>query len=129
MTLLSKVVGIANKVTKSLKFQALVSYDKCTGVSTDGYGTLLYENGPVLLSAIVEMKQEQVTTLTGILAISRASILFIDTPALIAATGGVPIDSNDTITLPDGTSGPILNVAGFVDAGAIYPVTTQVYLG
>ncbi len=63
------------------------------------------------------------------MSVSRASVLFLDIAALVTATGGAGIDDNDIITLPDGTTGPILNLAGFTDAGTGHPVATEVFLG
>ena len=117
-------VRIADQVTKPL--QASVSFARY--LSTDAYGTKTYA-APRTLKAIVDWKQRQVRTSTGVLSVSRASVIFLDIVALVAATGGDGVDDNDVITLPDGTTGPILDMSGFIDAGTTHPLATEVYLG
>lgn len=117
-------VKIADQVTKPL--QATVAYSRFTG--SDGYGTPIYA-GAVSLRAIVDWKQRQARTSTGILSVSRASVTFLDVAALVTATSGVGIGDEDKIVLPDGTTGPILDMSGFVDAGTGEPVATEVLIG
>jgi hypothetical protein len=119
MSLLDAVragVAIANAQTKDL--QAKVRYEKYTG--TDGYGAKTYASAK-LIPAIVDWQQKQLRTPEGTLSVSRASVTFLD-PTII-------VDDNDRITLPDGTTGPILDMAGFIDAGTGHPILTQVFLG
>ena len=122
-------VVIADQVTKPL--QATVSFRHY--VSSDGYGTRIYSPDEALpaaqLKAIVDWKQKQVRTMSGILSVSRASVMFLDIAALVAATGGEGVDDLDMIVLPDGTTGPILDMSGFIDAGTGHPVATEVWLG
>lgn len=117
-------VRIADGVTKPL--QAIVTLERYSG--EDSYGTKTY-TGVVKLRAIVDWKQKQVRTQTGILSVSRASVMFIDAAALKKATNNEGIDDNDRITLPDGTTGPILDMSGFIDAGTKLPLATEVYIG
>lgn len=117
-------VKIANSVTDSL--QSTVSFERCTG--TDGFGAKTYA-AAVSLKAIVDWKQQQVRTPEGQLTVTRASVLFLDTAALVTATGGNGVSDEDRITLADGTTGPILDMAGFIDAGTTKPVATEVFLG
>lgn len=117
-------VKIADDVTKPL--QALVVFERCTG--TNGYGDLTYA-AAVSLRAVVDWKQKQLRTMTGVLSVSRASVMFLDIAALSAATAGLGVDDLDRITLPDGTTGPILDMSGFIDAGTGQPIATEVYLG
>lgn len=122
-------VKIADNVTKPL--QATVQFRHY--VSSDEYGTKIYDPAVALpakeLRAIVDWKQKQVRTMQGILSVSRASVMFLDIAALVAATGGEGVDDLDVIILPDGTTGPILDMSGFVDAGTGRPVATEVWLG
>jgi len=53
----------------------------------------------------------------------------LDIAALVAATNGAGIDDHDVIVLPDGTTGPILDMSGFIDAGTGHPIATEVFLG
>lgn len=117
-------VGIADKVTKPL--QASVSYERF--VSQDAYGTRTYA-AIVYLKAIVEWKQRSVRTTTGDLSVSRSSVMFIDIKELVSATSGEGVDDNDRIILPDGTTGPILDMSGFIDAGTGHPIATECWLG
>lgn len=124
LTILRNGVATVNKVTKSL--QAKVSYERY--VTEDLYGTSQYAPA-VLLDAIVDWKQKQVRTQSGVLSVSRASITLIDIAQLAVATSDQGIDDNDLFTLPDGTTGPILDMSGFIDAGTGIPLATEVYLG
>lgn len=117
-------VKIADGVTKPL--QPTVTLEVYAG--SDSYGTDHYMTA-VQLRAIVDWKQKQVRTSSGILSVTRASVMFLDVAALAVATAGQGIDDNDKITLPDGTTGPILDMAGFIDAGTGQPLATEVFLG
>ena len=117
-------VAIANQVTAPL--QATVSFQRFTG--SDGEGTRTYATAVDLL-AICDWKQKHLRTATGELSVSRASVMFLDIVALVAATGGDGVDDNDIITLPDLTTGPILDLSGFIDAGTGHPIATEVWLG
>jgi hypothetical protein len=124
LTTLRAGIAIADAQTQSL--QATVMFSKYGG--SDEYGDPVY-GAPVKLFAIVDWKQRQVRTQAGILSVSRASVLFLDIKELNAATHGEGVDDMDKIVLPDGTTGPILDMGGFVDAGTNLPMTTEVFLG
>jgi len=117
-------VKLADNLTKSL--QATVQFQRHLG--DDGFGTDTYATA-VPLKAIVDWKQKHLRTQTGELSVSRASIMFIDLAALNATTGGQGVSDQDKITLPDGTTGPILDMSGFIDAGTGHPVATEVFIG
>lgn len=117
-------VKIADGVTKPL--QATVSFQRYTG--SDSYGTPTYA-AAVDLRAIVDYVSKQVRTPEGILTVSRASITLLDIAAVVAATGGAGIDNNDKFVLPDGDSGPLLDIRGFVDAGTGHPIATELMIG
>lgn len=128
MSLLDTVrnaVKAADTVTKSL--QATVTYKKAVATN-DGYGGYDYPSS-VQLRAIVDWTRKQLRTSSGVLSLSRASVMFLDINALVSATGGQGIDDHDQIILPDGTTGPILDMSGFIDAGTGHPVATEVLLG
>jgi hypothetical protein len=110
-------VAIANQVTAPL--QALVSHE-ASHLSADGFSTRTYDP-PVLRPAIVDWKQKHLRTMTGDLTVSRASVIFLD-PTVI-------VDDHDRLILPDGTTGPILDMSGFIDAGTGHPILTEVWLG
>src|SRR5678815_4774940 len=114
-------VKVADTVTKPV--QATVTFRKDLGNDEFGEKTL---GGPVKLKAIVDWKQKQVRTASGILSVSRASVMFLDIDALKKATNNEGIGDEDIITLPDGTTGPILDMSGFIDAGTGIPIATEV---
>lgn len=109
-------IKTADALTKDL--QAIVTYEEY--LSTNGAGKKLYA-APRQVPAIVDWKQKQVRTTTGALSVSRASVLFLD-PTII-------LDEQDKITLPDGSTGPIIDMGGFIDRGTGHPVATEAFLG
>ncbi len=122
-------VSIADSVTKPL--QATVSFRHL--VSVDGEGVKVYDppiGSPATeLLAIVDWKQKHLRNTAAELTVSRAMVMFLDPAALSTATGGDGVGDDDIIVLPDGTTGPILDMAGFIDAGTARPLATEVYLG
>lgn len=124
LNVVRKGVATADKVTKSL--QALVTFEQY--LSDDGFGTAIYAY-PRKLRAIVDWKQKQVRTAEGELTVTRATVTLLNIAEVVAATGGDGIDDKDRFTLPDGTTGPILDMGGFIDAGTGHPVATEVFIG
>jgi len=108
-------VAIANSVTGDL--QATVTHR--VFVRAGGSGQSIYTN--VSRKALVTRKQRLVRSSSGDMSKSQAEVTFLDP--------GVVVNELDIIILPDGTSGPIINSAGFVDAQTGHPILTQVYLG
>ena len=117
-------VKVADGITKPL--QATITYRRYGG--EDAYGEKVLGSA-VSMKAVVDWKQRQVRTQAGILSVSRASVLFLDTAQLLSVTNNQGINDEDQITLPDGTTGPILDMSGFIDAGTGVPVATEVFLG
>lgn len=116
-------VKVANSVTKPL--QGTVQFEHCNGA--DQYGPTY--DSPVPMLAIIDEKQQQVRTSSGVLAASRCQLTFLDVAAIVAATGNDGrIKSTDLITMPDGSKGAILSVGGFVDAGTGVAVATDVWI-
>lgn len=124
LNVIRDAVAVADSVTRPL--QSTVSYQRWTGQNAFGEATYA---AAVDLKALVDWKAKQVRTATGTTEVSRAVVTFLDAAALSAATGGAGIDDNDVITLPDGTTGPILDLGGFIDPGTGTPVATEVALG
>jgi hypothetical protein len=127
MSLLDVVRGgvkIADSVTKPL--QAMVTYQRYMG--SDGYGDPSWAD-PVQLRAIVDYRSSSVRTPDGILTVSRASIMLLDIDVVLAVTDSKGVDNNDKFILPDGDTGPILDIKGFVDAIRGIPVATEVMIG
>lgn len=117
-------VKIIDSVTKPL--QAEVTFERAV-TDPSGYGRKF--DPPVTMRAIVDWRQKQVRTMAGVLSTSRASVMFLDVNEVAAATAGEGISDHDKITLPDGTTGPILDMSGFIDAGTKQPLATEVFLG
>ena len=117
-------IATADAVTKPL--QPTVSYERYTGA--DLYGTPTFA-AAISLNAIVDWKQKQLRTSTGVLSVSRASIMLLNIADVVTATGGAGINDEDKFTLPDGTTGPILDMSGFIDAGTGHPIATEIFIG
>jgi hypothetical protein len=117
-------IKTADKITKPL--QATVLYRRA--VSIDGEGTITYASS-VPLRAIVDFTSKQVRTREGTLTVTRATIELLDAAAVALATNNEGIGNDDQFTLPDGDTGPILDIGGFVDAGTAKPIPTRVMLG
>lgn len=124
LDVLRKGVAIADKVTKPL--QGTVMFRRDLGNDEYGQPTLA---DAVPMRAIVDWKQKQLRTATGVLSVSRAVVMFLDINEMVAATAGEGISDTDQITLPDGTTGPILDMSGFIDAGTTHPLATEVWIG
>lgn len=122
-------VAIADTVTKPL--QPTVSYWHLTGTDWQGvetYNPALSAPG-TQLHAIVDYVSSTVRTTGGVLTVSRAKITLLNIAEVVAATGGAGIGNMDRFVLPDGDTGPILDIRGFVDAGTGHPVATEVMIG
>ena len=117
-------VAVADSVTKPL--QALVTYHRFLG--SDAYGAPIFAD-PVKMKAIVDYVSSQVRSPEGILTVSRASILLIDVKQVLQVTNNLGVDNSDRFFLPDGDTGPILDIRGFVDAKTGIPVATEVMIG
>lgn len=117
-------VKVADKLTKDL--QAEITFERY--ISSDGAGDKTYA-ASATIKAIVEDKQEIVRSLSGELSQSKTHITILDTAKLLTITANQGVKEQDRITLPNGESGRILALGGFIDAGTEIPVATEVYLG
>ena len=124
LTALRAGVAVANTVTRPL--QAIVTYERELGA--DAYGQRTFA-APVGLHAIIDFKAAMVRTKEGILTATRSTVTLLDINEVIAATGGMGIGNNDRFTFPDGDTGPLLDISGFVDAGTGHPIATTVMIG
>jgi hypothetical protein len=116
-------VAVADSILKPL--QADVSVERYLG--TDGYGTDLWAPA-VLMKALVDYTTRAPDTYSGDPFV-KVILTFIDINEMVAKTDGKGINDQDKITLPDGVTGPILNLAGFMDAGTGRLLATEVFLG
>jgi hypothetical protein len=125
-SLLRKGVALANRVTASLQVE--VSHSAWIG--SDSYDKPAFAL-PVPYDAIVERGKKAVRTTTGEEIVPRYVITFLR-PIERNGTAGrdEPIDPRDLLTLPDGTSGKILQLPdGVLDPATNAPYATVVALG
>jgi hypothetical protein len=122
--IIRSAVKTANSVTQSL--QALVTYERSLG--DNGYGAINYAP-PIEMKALVDWKQRMVRTAAGQLTVTRATVTFLDVNTLLQVTEYKGLNDEDKITLPDGTTGPILDMGGFVDPGTGIPYATEAMIG
>lgn len=105
------VVGGNNGLTVDVTVEPFSSYD--------GYGKPSYSSGTDY-EAVVEQISRLIRTPGGQEVMAKHRITFLE---------AVAISAKDRITLPDGTTGPILDVEGVVDAETDAPFVTGVLLG
>lgn len=110
-------IAVANTLTQDL--QATITREAFTS-GQDVRGEPNRSTG-VSVKAIVEYKTRQVKTPSGEFVTSRAKVTILD-PSIV-------IHVKDKLTLPDGTSGPILEVVGLADRVTGRPVMSEVYIG
>jgi len=110
MSILSVGIGIADAVTKSLGFQGTITHQAWTG--QDGHGASTYA-AVVSHKAVIDLTRKHRPTGSGKMVTVIATITILervaDTTPLAGQTRYQPIDVRDIITLPDGTTGPILS--------------------
>lgn len=118
-------VATIDAVTASL--QVSVTHAAWTGHGN--YAEPTYATG-VARKAIVVFKQRMRKLGNGQEVLQQASVVF---PRPIAANGTAdrrePIDPRDKLTLPNGYTGPILDVQGVVDPLTNAPYSLEVILG
>lgn len=124
--------GIALANTITAPFQGTVQHYAWTGQDGEGADTF----SPVLTlpgtsrKAIIDLTRKPRATTEGKMLMTIAAITFLDVIAPNGASGrSEPIDSRDRIVLPDGSTGPIVSVGGFMDALTGRPVLNEVLLG
>ena len=116
-SLVEKLVNVADKITATL--QANVSHYAFSGATVDVYEKVT-PGAPVVRACVVESTRRLFRLADGTEVLSRTKLTF---PRPVA------VDPRDKFVLPDGTTGPILDVVGVVDpvTNALY--ATEVFLG
>jgi hypothetical protein len=118
-------IALADSITKSL--QPTIRYEPWIG--QDEYGTPRFGTRQDI-RVIIEYKNKQFSTRSGKEPLIRAIIFFLHPiDANGAEDRAEPLDIRDRITLPDGTTGPILSVDGVADPDSSLPYYHAVALG
>lgn len=123
--ILRNAVATINDVTSDL--QATITLSRWTG--QDVYGAPTYA-AAVSYTAIVDMREQQKRNESGQLVMLRALVILVQPlTANGAANRREPIDPRDKITLPDGSTGPIVGSAGIIDSGTNKPYFHEIWIG
>ena len=124
-------VKLLDSVTNNGKLQTTVQYRRGTG--TDFEGTVTFDppvDQPAIpLRAVVEWVRRQVKTPEGVLDTTSPLVTILDLAGLTAASGGVGLTTSDSIVLPDGTTGPLNSLRGFLDPVTGQPFSTEARIG
>jgi hypothetical protein len=125
-----KAVAIANKATKDLQ----PSVTHYPWIAQTGFGKPTFDTPygeGITRTAIVEKRvQTRQSALTNKVVTTIAHITFLVPFDAIDAEGREnPIDPRDRFVLSDGTSAPIVDIAGFIDRQTGYPYFAEVWLG
>lgn len=123
--LIRNAVTLANSLTADL--QATVSHEAWIG--QDSRGKPNYDD-PVSRQAVVDFRQVRRRLADGSETLQAAKLTFVGPITANGATGRrEPIDNRDRITLPNGYTGPIVEVLGVVDPTTNAPYAIDVVLG
>jgi hypothetical protein len=123
--LLRNGVKLAKQQTDSI--QATVTLRQWTG--QDGYGTDTF-SAPKTYKAICIHSPTAKLMTDGRVMSFHAYAAFLEPVTPGGAAGRMePIDPRDIIVFPDGTTGPILEVKGLVDAGTGKRMYSEVWMG
>lgn len=123
-TLVRSGVKIANRTTASLQ----VTVQHRPWISQNGLGTDLY-GSTVRRKAIVSQREDSIED-RGEIIRTIAYVLLLKPVTPNGATGRIePVDKRDLFVLPDGTTGPIVKISGFIDAGTNGPYLHEIWLG
>lgn len=101
-------------------------------IGEDGEGTDLFAD-PVTLMALIDPSRKQRATTAGNLVMTFAVLTILDAVTQQSANSGFervqPIDTRDKIFLPDGSTAPVVDAAGFLDAGTGVGFIGEITLG
>ena len=127
MGIFDEAIAIADEVTKDLGVQPTVTHQAWTGQDSKGRATYA---AAVSRRAVVDLTRKQRTTASGVLITIIATVTILEPVAPNGAAGRrEPIDPRDIITLPDGTTGPIVDAPDMVvDAATNRPLMNTVML-
>lgn len=120
--------GVAEIDRQTKSAQPQVQWFAWTG--DDPYGSSTYTDRG-FIEAIVDLTSEDRTSPSGQVLRTGARIVI---PRPLDPVGGLPernepIDMRDVFILPDGTSGPIVEINGFVNKETNSPYFADIWLG
>lgn len=122
------IQGIASPLLESMKID--VTHEAWLG--QDRLGSPDFA-APQTLRALIEKSPKQLFTTSGSVVVVKATLIFLDPIADHTANTGYfrhnPIDPRDRITLPDGSTAPIIDPAGFLNSETERPFVNEVLLG
>lgn len=131
-------MGLADIVAGAVTIARTVTLDLHTTITLaqwigeDQFGKGIYATA-LSLRAIVEDKNKQLKTGEGQDAVSKTYIAVLEPIDAATANSGFtrknPVDERDIVTLPDGSTGPILDIDGLINGATGVPFYSQIYLG
>lgn len=120
--------GIATAKSLTASLQNTITIKPWIGTQ-DAFGKPRY-GSPVEISAVVDPKQKERRTSSGKIVMTTCYIVILESLESNGAAGRVePVDPRDVVTLPDGTTSPIVDVAGFMDPTIARPFYSEIWLG
>lgn len=126
---IAKVVAVANKITKPL--QGDVSH--LPWIAQNAFGSSSHQSPfgqPIPRTAIIEQQARWHQLPDGNQVFTFAHLIFLEPFEHINAPNRKnPIDPRDRLLLPDGTTGPIVDVDGLHNPGTKSPYFCEVWLG
>ena len=124
-TTVASGIATAKSVTASLQDDITIA----PWTSNDRTGAPSYGTA-VTYPALVEWKQKMLKDRSGRDVVTQTKVTILQ-PITANGTSGrtEPVDPRDKVTLPDGTVGPILDVAGLVNPDTGYPYMFEIWLG
>jgi hypothetical protein len=118
-------VKTINAVTSDL--QAAVTIEPWIGQDT--YGVPKY-GSPMSFTAVVDTReQDKRDPLGNVVSLRALVIVLVPVPPNGAPGRREPVDPRDKVNLPDGSTGPIVGVAGFIDGGTGKPYFHEIWIG
>ena len=119
--------GVALARTLTLDLQAAVSWKRWTAQTA--FGAPTYASA-IAVKALIERQNKLVPSSDGREVLVKTKLTILEPLTAQGASGRrEPVDERDVFTLPDGTSGPIVDVVGFVDGGTGRPYLHEIFLG
>lgn len=124
-TTVASGIATAKSVTASLQDNITIA----PWTSNDRTGAPSYGTA-VTYPALVEWKQKMTKDRRGRDVETQTKVTILQPITATVATGRKnPLDPRDKVTLPDGTVGPILDVAGLLNPDTGYPYMFEIWLG